>query len=155
MVGDKYTWLAPLAGSLLLCPYSSPAVLHEVGEVIYSLVENKMNISTVRLRSVLPSTESDSAVSCPQQSQTPQCPALSRVRLHSVLPSAESDFAVSCPQQSQTPQCPALSRVRLRSVLPSTESDSAVSCPQQSQTSRCPALSRVRLRGVLYPPSLI
>ena len=46
MVGDKYTWLAPLAGSLLLCPYSGPAVLHEVREVVYSLAENKTNIST-------------------------------------------------------------------------------------------------------------
>ena len=46
MVGDKYTWLALLAGFLLLCPYSCPAVLQEVGEVVYSLTENKMNIST-------------------------------------------------------------------------------------------------------------
>ena len=46
MVGDKYTRLAPLAGSLLLLPYSGPAVLHEVGEVVYFLAENKMNIST-------------------------------------------------------------------------------------------------------------
>ena len=36
MVGDKYTRLALLAGFLLLCPYSGPAVLHEVGEVVYS-----------------------------------------------------------------------------------------------------------------------
>ena len=48
MVGDKYTRLALLAGFLLLRPYSCPAVLQEVGEVVYSLVENKMNISTVR-----------------------------------------------------------------------------------------------------------
>ena len=47
MVGDKYTWLAPLAGSLLLCPYPGPAVLPEVREVVYSLAENKMNISTI------------------------------------------------------------------------------------------------------------
>ena len=46
MVGDKYTRLAPLAGSLLLCPFPGPAVLPEVGEVVYSLAENKMNIST-------------------------------------------------------------------------------------------------------------
>ena len=47
MVGDKYTRLAPLAGFLLLCPYYSPAELREVGEVVYSLAENKMNISTI------------------------------------------------------------------------------------------------------------
>ena len=88
-------------------------------------------------------------MSCPQQSQTPQCPAHNRVRLRSVLPSAESDSTVSCPQQSQTSQCLALSRVRLHSVLPSAESDSAVSCPQQSQTPQCPVLNRARLRGVL------
>ena len=118
-----------------------------------------MNISTVRLRSVLLSTESDSAVSCPQQSQTPQCPALSRVRLRSVLPSAESDSTVSCPQQSQTPQCPALNRVRLRSVLSSTEPDFAVSCPQQSQTSRCPlpSLSHLESSCILraYQPHIL
>ena len=96
--------------------------------------------------------QSDSTVSCPQQSQTPQCPAHNRVRLRSVLPSAESDSTVSCPQQSQTSQCLALSRVRLHSVLPSAESDSAVSCPQQSQTPQCPVLNRARLRGVI--PSL-
>ena len=47
MVGDKYTQLALLAGSLLLCPYSGPSVLHEVGEVVYSLTENKMQLSTM------------------------------------------------------------------------------------------------------------
>ena len=87
---------------------------------------------SVTLSGEMPTTESDFAVSCPQQSQTMQCPALNRVRLSSVLPSTESDSAVSCPQQSQTSQCPALSRVRLHSVLPSAESDYAVSCPQQS-----------------------
>ena len=46
MVGDKYTRLALLAGFLLIRPYSCPAVLQEVGEVVYSLAENKMNIST-------------------------------------------------------------------------------------------------------------
>ena len=47
MVGDKYTRLAPLARLSPLCPYSGPAVLREVGEVVYSLAENKTNISTV------------------------------------------------------------------------------------------------------------
>ena len=47
MVGDKYTWLAPLARLSPLCLYSGPAVLREVGEVVYSQAENKMNISTI------------------------------------------------------------------------------------------------------------
>ena len=46
MVGDKYTQLAPLARLSPLCPYSGPAVLREVGEVVYSQAENKTNIST-------------------------------------------------------------------------------------------------------------
>ena len=47
MVGDKYTRLAPLARLSPLCPYSSPAVLREVGENVYSQAENKTNISTL------------------------------------------------------------------------------------------------------------
>ena len=47
MVGDKYTQLAPLARLSPLCPYSGPAVLREVGEVVYSQAENKTNISTI------------------------------------------------------------------------------------------------------------
>ena len=46
MVGDRYTRLAPLARLSPLCPYSGLAVLREVGEVVYSQAENKMNIST-------------------------------------------------------------------------------------------------------------
>ena len=46
MVGDKYTWLTRLARLSHLCLYSSPAVLREVGEVVYSQAENKTNIST-------------------------------------------------------------------------------------------------------------
>ena len=46
MVGDKYTRLALLAGFLLLRLYSCPAILQDVGEVVYSLAENEMNIST-------------------------------------------------------------------------------------------------------------
>ena len=46
MVREKYSWLAPLARLSPLCPYSGPAVLHEVGEVVYSQAENKTNIST-------------------------------------------------------------------------------------------------------------
>ena len=46
MAGDKYTRLALLARLSPLCPYSGPAVLLEVGEVVYSLAENKTDIST-------------------------------------------------------------------------------------------------------------
>ena len=46
MVGDKYTRLTLLTGFFLLRPYSCPAVLQEVGEVIYSVAENNMHIST-------------------------------------------------------------------------------------------------------------
>ena len=49
MVGDKYTRLAPLARLSPLCPYSVPAVLREVGEVIYSLAKNMTDISTSRI----------------------------------------------------------------------------------------------------------
>ena len=65
----------------------------------------------VRLLGVLPTAESDSAVSLPLQSQTSRCPAHCRVRLRGVLPTAESDSAVSCLPQSQTPRCPAYRRV--------------------------------------------
>ena len=47
MVGDKFTRLAPHARLSPLCPYSGPAVLCEVGEVVYSQAENKTNISTI------------------------------------------------------------------------------------------------------------
>ena len=47
MVGDKYTRLAPLARLSPLCLYSGPAVLREVGEVVYSLAENMTDISTL------------------------------------------------------------------------------------------------------------
>ena len=83
----------------------------------------------VRLRSVLFTAESDSAVSCPPLSPTPQCPVHCRVRLRSVLFTAKSDSAVSCTLQGPTPRCPLHCMVRLHRVLSTAYSYSAVSYP--------------------------
>ena len=105
----------------------------------------------VRLCSILPNTESDSAVSFLPQIEILQYPAHHRVRLCSVLPITESDVfcpvptkesvsAVSCPPWSQTLQYPC-----------HRESDSAVSCPPQRLTHQYLDLHRVRLCCVLLP----
>ena len=95
----------------------------------------------VRLCSILPNTESDSAVSFLPQIEILQYPAHHRVRLCSVLPTTESDSAVSflsqsltlqysaqCPPRSQFLQYPARHGVRLCSILATV-----------SQTLQCPA----------------
>ena len=57
MVGRKYSWLAPLARLSSL--YSGPAVLLKVGEVVYSLAENKTDISTIRTTCLMMWTHSE------------------------------------------------------------------------------------------------
>ena len=49
MVGRKYSWLAPLARLSSLCT-------SKAGEVVYSLAENKTDISTIALNVVSPQT---------------------------------------------------------------------------------------------------
>ena len=83
------------------------------------------------LSGILPTTESDSAVSCLWQSLTPRCPAYT----------TESDSASSCLPQSLTPYRPAYHRVWLRIVLPIIKSHYAVFRLPLSVTLRCRTVS--------------
>ena len=103
----------------------------------------------VWLCGVLPTTESDFAVSFIPRSLTLRCPAYHRVWLCSVGPTTESDSAVSVIPRCLTQPCPAYYGVWLCGLLHTTESDSAVSCLPQSLTLLCPSYHGVWLCCVL------
>ena len=89
----------------------------------------------VKLRSVLPTVESCSAV----------CFLLYlRVKLLGVLPPGETKV----PTFSKTPQCASHCGVKLRGVLPTEEYSSEVCFLPRSQAPGCASYSGVKLRSV-------
>ena len=98
-----------------------------VSSAVHYSVRLYSTVSTVQH-----TTESNTTMSSPPQSQTRQCPAYQRVRLDNVQPTTESNLTMSIIPQSQTLVCSAPQSQTLVWSVP--QSQTLVCSEPQSQT---------------------